>query len=110
MGVGIGSLFGIKVHADFAAKVRELDLPGIGKDGVEQSFSFTKLTDYGTKDSIRTDVFLRDRFGEPLAIYDVKTGNATLTRARVKELRDHVGRQDIPVIELHFNDSTATLR
>jgi hypothetical protein len=77
---------------------------------VEQSFSFRRLTYYGAKDSIRTDDILRDRFGKPLAIYDLKTGGARLTGARVKELRDGVGKSDIPVIELHFNDGTAILR
>jgi hypothetical protein len=46
-GMGFGSLFGIKVHTDFANRVRKLDLPGIGEDGVEQSFSFGRLATYG---------------------------------------------------------------
>lgn len=110
-GTGFGSLFGIRVHTDFANRIRERDLPGIGEDGVEQSFSFGNLANYGAANSIRTDIFLRDKFGKPLAIYDVKTGNAKLTRARVHELLEHVGRKDnpIPVIQLNFNASTATL-
>jgi hypothetical protein len=110
-GTGFGSLFGIKVHTDFAKRVRELNLPGIGKVGIEQSFSFGELANYGAKNSIRTDIFLRDKFGEPLAIYDVKTGNARLTPARVRELLEHVKRTDnpIPIIQLNFNAGTAIL-
>jgi hypothetical protein len=111
MGTGFGSLFGTRVHTDFANGVKALDLPGIGKDGVEQSFSMGSLARYGAANSIRTDIFLRDRSGEPLAIYDVKTGNASLTPARVRELLKHVGREKmpIPVIQLNFNAGTAIL-
>ena len=38
MGSGSGPLFGIRVHIDFSNRVKRLDLPGIGQDGVEQSF------------------------------------------------------------------------
>jgi hypothetical protein len=109
LGTGFGVLFGIRVHTDFANKVRALDLPGIGNDGVEQSFSMGSLARYGAANSIRTDIFLRDRSGEPLAIYDVKTGNASLTPARVRELLKHVGREGmpIPVIQLNFSAGTA---
>ena len=110
-GTGFGALFGIKVHTDFGNRIRKLDLPGIGEDGVEQSFNLGELARYGAANSIRTDIFLRDKFGEPLAIYDVKTGNARLSRARVRELLEHVGREDnpIPVIQLNFNAGTAVM-
>ena len=38
MGSGLGALFGTRVHVDFAKRVEQLDLPGIGVEGVEQSF------------------------------------------------------------------------
>jgi hypothetical protein len=108
-GTGFGALFGIRVHTDFANKVRALDLPGIGNDGVEQSFSMGSLVRYGAANIIRTDIFLRDRSGEPLAIYDLKTGNASLTPARVRELLKRVGREGmpVPVIQLNFSAGTA---
>jgi hypothetical protein len=52
MGTGFGSLFGIRVHTDFANGVKALDLPGIGKDGVEQSFSMGSLARYRAANSI----------------------------------------------------------
>ena len=51
-----------------------MDLPGIGKDGVEQSFKLEDVVNYGVAGSIRTDVVLRDAGDRVMAIYDVKTG------------------------------------
>jgi hypothetical protein len=52
--------------------------------------------------SIRTDVILRNEIGDPIAIYDAKTGDAELRPDRIKDLREKVGAgPDIPVIELH---------
>lgn len=114
------TVFGTRVHTDFASRVRALDLPGIGQNGVEQSWSFDEpvqnwsfeaFTRYGLKGSIRTDVYLRDSYSrKPLAIYDVKTGYAQLTPRRRQELRAAVGAGDIPVIELRYGDLTALQR
>jgi hypothetical protein len=101
------NLFGIQVHVDFARRIKALDLPGIGIKGVEQSFSLGGLKDYGIAGTIRTDVYLKDRSGRPIAIYDVKTGNAKLSPARVEELREAVGVPNIPVFELRLDDLTA---
>jgi hypothetical protein len=57
---------------------------------------------YGSEDSIRTDTFFRDDADDPAAIYDVKTGRATLRPGRVAKLREKVGAgPKIPVIEMH---------
>lgn len=104
------TVFGIHVHYDFGTRVKALDLPGIGQDGVEQSWSLEALARYGLADSIRTDIYLRDRFGTPIAIYDLKTGNGQLTPRRIKELQNAVGAGDIPVIELRLIDLTALQR
>jgi hypothetical protein len=104
------NVFGIQVHVDFGRRIKALDLPGIGIKGVEQSFSFGDLKDYGMAGTIRTDVYLKDRSGRPIAIYDVKTGNAKLSPARVKELRDAVDVPNIPVFELRLDDFTAWRR
>ena len=70
------TVFGTHAHSGFARKVIELDLPGVGQDGVEQSWSMGRLFRYGLSDTVRTDIYLRDRSGRPIAIYDLKTGNA----------------------------------
>ncbi|MGU3465538.1 hypothetical protein ACLBXO_11850 [Methylobacterium sp. C33D] len=103
---GQGPLYGIEVHTKFAARMRELDLPGIGRHGIEQSFSAGDLVRYGLDGSIRTDVILRDgrTNAAPIrAIWDIKTGKAQLTPARARELRRGVGVDDsVPVIEIHL--------
>jgi len=96
------ALYGILVHTAFARDVGWQELPGIGREGVEQSFSLERIVRYGLKDSIRTDVIMRDESGQIIAIWDVKTGNATLTDDRRQEIRAEVGAAaNVPVIELH---------
>jgi hypothetical protein len=56
----------------------------------------------GSKESIRTDVVLRDEPGDIIAIYDVKTGTAGIDPSRAAELRakTKVG-SSVPIIELN---------
>jgi hypothetical protein len=112
MGSGSGPLFGIRVHTDFAERVKQLDLPGIGQDGVEQSFrfNFKDFVNYGMDGSIRTDIALRDPKNPsqgPIAVYDLKTGNAVLTPTRVEEIRNALRHPDLPVIMLHYRTGDA---
>jgi hypothetical protein len=95
--------YGVAVHAAFATSVRAADYPGIGRDGVEQSFLLNEVVQYGFAGSIRTDVVLRDVTGDVIAIYDVKTGGAVLSSSRADQLRERTGAlPNTPVIELHF--------
>jgi hypothetical protein len=106
VGEGAGPVYGIMVHSAFGADVKRQNIPGIGRDGVEQSFSLNDTARYGLDGSIRTDVVLRDPESpnsRPIAIWDVKTGGARLSGSRVMEIRDQVGvGADVPVIELHI--------
>ncbi len=98
------NVYGVAVHTNFATSVRAADLPGIGPEGVEQSFKLEEVVNYGVAGSIRTDVVLRNVAGEVIAIYDVKTGGAVLSASRADQLRSHVGAGPYtPVIELHFH-------
>lgn len=96
-------IYGTAVHVAFGATVRFQGLPGIGLNDVEQSFAEGRVADRpGQSGSIRTDVVLRNDSGDIVAIYDVKTGGAKLTSARVRELRDKTGvGPNVPIIELH---------
>ena len=47
--------------------------------------------DYGTKNSVRIDVF-EDRRDGTVCIYDIKTGKSELSRARAAELAEKVLR------------------
>jgi hypothetical protein len=98
------ALYGTLVHVGFAIDVRAQNLPGIGQDGVEQSFSAEDVVKYGANGSVRTDVIMKDASGQVIAIWDVKTGNAELTDDRRQEIREETGvPKNIPVIELHVS-------
>jgi hypothetical protein len=103
---GEGFLYGLQIHAKLAARLRELDLPGIGRDGVEQSFVAGDVVRHGFSGSIRTDVLLRDgrTSAAPIrAIWDIKTGEEGLSPNRVRALRTGAGvDESIPVIEIHL--------
>lgn len=95
------SMYGTAVHVAFATQVRLQGLRGVE---VEQSFFDQKPGGYGEPGSIRTDIILRNDTGDIVAIYDVKTGGAVLTSARIREIRRQtkVGIE-VPVIELQVN-------
>jgi hypothetical protein len=97
------NVYGIAVHTAFATSVKAQNLDGIGRDGVEETFSLTDVRHYGVAGSIRTDVTLRNAAEEVIAIYDVKTGGAVLSASRADQLRARTGASEYtPVIELHF--------
>jgi hypothetical protein len=102
VGGGSGPWYGTRIHLLFANDVKLQNLPGIGNSGVEQSFSLGDIADYGEDGTVRVDVYMRDDTGNIIAIWDVKTGGAVLTGARVRQLRAEAGvGSEIPVIELH---------
>lgn len=86
------------MHEKFADTVCVLGFPGIAHEDVETTFGGAY---YGAKGSIRTDVVLRDDTNNVIAIYDVKTGDATIGAARAAELRAKTGAgPNVPIIEL----------
>jgi hypothetical protein len=93
--------YGIIVHTAFALAVATAGIRGISPLDVERSFSLPP--DYGAnKESVRPDLVLRNDIGDIIAIYDVKTGDATIDPWRARELRaaTRVGL-DVPIIVLH---------
>ena len=99
---GRGPLYGIAVHTTFGLAVKFGNIPGIGIGDVETTWGDVG-SHYGSLGSIRTDIILRNDIGDPIAIYDVKTGGARLTAARAEQLRQAVALgSNIPVIELHL--------
>lgn len=95
------SVYGTFVHGLFGAAVRLRDLPGVGD--IERTFSLDDADPYyGMAGSIRTDLTLRNIQGDIIAIYDVKTGDAPLSRARANQLRLKTNASpDTPVFELN---------
>lgn len=109
-GNGSGPWYGTRIHVLFANDVVLQNLPGIGSTGVEESFSLGDIARYGEDGTVRVDVFMTDDTGKIIAVWDVKTGGARLTGARVSELRAEVGvGSEVPVIELHVTRG-ATLK
>jgi hypothetical protein len=93
--------YGTFIHLQFADAVRSARLPGVGYGDVETTFP--EGNSYGSPDSIRTDVVLRNVEGKVIAIYDVKTGDSGLTPARADQLRAKTrAPSDTPVIELRL--------
>jgi hypothetical protein len=109
-GDGSGPWYGTRIHLMFKNDVILQNLPGIGRNGVEQSFSLGDIAEYGEDGTVRVDVYMRDGTGKVVAIWDVKTGGAVLTAARVRQLRAEVGvGSGVWVIELHVTRG-ATLK
>lgn len=94
--------YGVAVHTAFGLAVRLQNLPGVGD--FERSFSLEDADPrYGLAGTIRTDLTLRDINGDIIAIYDVKTGDARISRSRADELREKTGASpNTPVFELNI--------
>jgi hypothetical protein len=103
-------VYGTAVHVAFGTAVRVAGLEGIGPRDVEHSLvDQGRSAEYGEPGSIRTDVVMRNEEGTVIAIYDLKTGNATLTPARVRELRSKTGvGPNVPIIELRVRRARLT--
>ncbi|MCG6203727.1 hypothetical protein LPW26_03685 [Rhodopseudomonas sp. HC1] len=96
------AMYGTAVHTAFATAVWLEGLPGVGD--IERSFSLDTVDPYyGLAGTIRTDATLRNIQGDIIAIYDVKTGAQTISRARAEELRTKTrAAPDTPVFELNI--------
>jgi hypothetical protein len=82
--------YGIAVHTAFGAAVKALKLPPhVGTLEVEQSYNRSGSARYGERDSIRTDVILRNAQGVIIAIYDVKTGDAEMRPSTEQRYREY---------------------
>lgn len=93
--------YGTAVHVAFGIEVGKLGLPGVGD--IERSFSLDDSDPrYGLLGTIRTDVVLRNIQGDIIAIYDVKTGDAGMSRSRADKLREKTSAApNTPVFELN---------
>jgi len=101
VGPGRGAVYGTRVHTAFAQLIREM-LPS---DEFSSEVSYVKdrgVVAYGTPGSVRLDVVLGNP-EEPTAVFDLKTGSATLTQARIAQILSQLpeGFQDIPVLEIN---------
>ena len=98
VGPGSGPVHGTHVHTAFAD-----ELAALGRSDVfsEVSYLNGQVVPFGTRGSVRLDVVVGSP-SSPTAIYDLKTGSASLTTSRVNQIQSHLpaGFQDIPVLEV----------
>jgi RHS repeat-associated protein len=96
-GPGSGSTYGIAVHTALANIVRSWQDPDFS---AEVSYLNGGVVKYGTPGSVRVDVVYGPK-NAPIAVYDLKTGNASLDFMRVQQIQAHLpGNSGVPVIEL----------
>jgi RHS repeat-associated protein len=98
VGPGSGPVYGTRVHSAFAEEVAALGRSDLFS---EVSYLNGQVVPYGTPGSVRLDVVVGSP-SAPTAIWDLKTGSAALTPARVAQIQSHLppGFQNVPVLEV----------
>jgi len=97
VGTGRGPVHGTKTRTAFVAEVRAL---GNANLTTEVSYLNGRVVPRGTPGSVRLDV-VEGPLTAPMTIYDLKTGSATLTPARIQQIQQHIpGGANVPVIEI----------
>lgn len=99
VGPGKGGPYGTRVHTEFEGEVKGLGRPDLH---TEVSYKGGEIVPRGTEGSVRLDVVQGASRMEPSAIFDLKTGSAKLTPARIAEIRSHLppGFRNIPIQEV----------
>ncbi len=98
VGPGRGPVYGTNVHTAFADEVAAL---GRSDLFTEVSYLNGQVVPYGTRGAVRLDVVVGSP-SAPTAIWDLKTGSAALTQARIAQIQSHLppAFQNIPVLEV----------
>ena len=95
MGPGSGAAYGTAVHSEFADLVEANT--GLA---AEVSYKGGQVVAYGTPGSVRVDA-VEGAVDAPTCCYDLKTGSATLTPARVTQIQKELpGGSNVPVKEI----------
>ncbi|MBI4604274.1 MAG: RHS repeat protein [Planctomycetes bacterium] len=97
VGRGSGGAYGTRVHSAFEAEVNALGNPSLS---TEISYLNGQIVPRGTPGSVRLDV-VNGPLNAPVSIFDLKTGSATLTPARIQQIQSHIpGGANVPVFEV----------
>ncbi len=93
-----GPVFGTLVHTEFEKQVNAL---GRSDLYTEVSYKLGQLVDRGTKGSVRLDV-VHGTKEAPTAVFDLKTGSASLTSSRIAQIQAHLpgGGAGVPIQEI----------
>jgi len=96
LGFGSGPVYGTRVHTEFEAQVKALDLNLL----TERSYLNGDPVTRGTPGSVRLDV-IEGPLQSPTAVYDLKTGSATLTPSRVEQIQSNLPNgNNVPVYQV----------
>jgi hypothetical protein len=97
-GAGSGHVYGISAHTAFADEVKKL-----GRTDLHTEVTYLNGVPvrYGTPGAVRVDV-VEGPINAPTAIYDLKTGIATLGPKQVAKIQAHLpaGSAKIPIKEI----------
>ncbi|MCC7001786.1 MAG: hypothetical protein IT357_06500 [Gemmatimonadaceae bacterium] len=95
VGPGRGAVHGTRVHRAMEKILSAAD------EATEVSYKNGDVVKRGTPGSIRIDA-IEGSMDAPTAIYDLKTGAATLTERRIRLMRKHLpeASKDAPIVEV----------
>jgi len=84
VGPGSGAVYGTRVHSALRLQIR-----GSPNLRAEVSYLNGQQVRYATRGSVRLDIVAYSK-GNPVAIFDLKTGTARLTAARIRQIQSHL--------------------
>ena len=97
VGPGSGPVYGTQVHTAFEVEARALGNPDLL---TEQSYLNGVPVPRGMSGSVRLDV-VNGPVNAPTSVFDLKTGSAILTPARIQQIQLHIpGGASVPVFEV----------
>ncbi len=98
VGHGSRAVYGTRVHSAFGSEIN-----AVGRSDLSSEVSYLngRVVPYATRGSVRLDV-VEGSLNSPTAIYDLKTGSASLSPDRIAQIRANLpaGFQNIPVLEV----------
>ena len=97
VGPGQGPVYGTQVHSAFEAEVNTL---GKAHLSTEVSYLNGRVVPRGAPGSVRVDV-VEAPLTAPTRVFDLKTGSARLTPARMQHIQSHIpGGNAVPILEV----------
>ena len=98
LGDGKGSVYGTKAHGLFSSMAEGMK---VGKYQIKTEVSYLngQIVKHGTKGSARIDAGLYNSKGQLVAVFDLKTGGASLTAKQVAHIQKQT-RTNVEVIEI----------
>ena len=93
---GTGPVAGTLKHSAFKSLVDDL---GRNDLHTEVTYLNGRVVTYGTRGAVRLDV-VEGQLSMPTAVYDLKTGSASLSASRIRQIQGHLPSASIPIHEI----------